>query len=643
MSFYNSFEEIFQEMKKRLTLTPTAMKLWIEPLKPLKLNNNHVMLYVESQFSKDMTMANFKTVMEEAFSDLLGFDVEVEILCSEDLTVEQKLKYGIESYADSSPKELQKELDDDDIVKTRLKNSELASNYQHTFDTFIVGDNNKLAYAACKAVVQEPSTRYNPLYIYSEPGLGKTHLLSAVKSEMEKLHPDMNIIYTTADTFTDDYVSNLRTKSNLEAFKQKYRSCDLLLIDDMANFKTVMEEAFSDLLGFDVEVEILCSEDLTVEQKLKYGIESYADSSPKELQKELDDDDIVKTRLKNSELASNYQHTFDTFIVGDNNKLAYAACKAVVQEPSTRYNPLYIYSEPGLGKTHLLSAVKSEMEKLHPDMNIIYTTADTFTDDYVSNLRTKSNLEAFKQKYRSCDLLLIDDIQFMANKSETQQELFHTFNSLYNQNKQIIFTSDRPPKELNGIEQRLISRFEQGLLADIAPPEYETRIAIIKRKAELYGMNLPDSIVDFLADKLKTNIRQLEGAITKINALTLVTGSTPTLNMAQQVVRDIQSNHEPIPLTVEKIIAEVGKIYSVTPEDMRSQKRSSQISTARQVAIYVVNRITGLSYSNIGVEFGNRDHSTIVYAINKVKSTIKKDPTFKGMVDDMIKNLGNNA
>ena len=199
----------------------------------------------------------------------------------------------------------------------------------------------------------------------------------------------------------------------------------------------------------------------------------------------------------------------------------------------------------------------------------------------------------------------------MANKSETQQELFHTFNSLYNQNKQIIFTSDRPPKELNGIEQRLISRFEQGLLADIAPPEYETRIAIIKRKAELYGMNLPDSIVDFLADKLKTNIRQLEGAITKINALTLVTGSTPTLNMA--------------------------------PEDMRSQKRSSQISTARQVAIYVVNRITGLSYSNIGVEFGNRDHSTIVYAINKVKSTIKKDPTFKGMVDDMIKNLGNNA
>ena len=280
-----------------------------------------------------------------------------------------------------------------------------------------------------------------------------------------------------------------------------------------------------------------------------------------------------------------------------------------------------------------------------PEKKVLYVTSETFTNEVIDNIRSGNSaaMSKFRDKYRNIDVLLIDDIQFMANKSETQQELFHTFNSLYNQNKQIIFTSDRPPKELNGIEQRLISRFEQGLLADIAPPEYETRIAIIKRKAELYGMNLPDSIVDFLADKLKTNIRQLEGAITKINALTLVTGSTPTLNMAQQVVRDIQSNHEPIPLTVEKIIAEVGKIYSVTPEDMRSQKRSSQISTARQVAIYVVNRITGLSYSNIGVEFGNRDHSTIVYAINKVKSTIKKDPTFKGMVDDMIKNLGNNA
>ena len=462
MNSYNSFADIFEEMKKRLTLSPTAMKLWIEPLKPLKLNNNQVLLYVASDFAKDMAMTNFKNLMEDTFTDLLGFEVEVDILCDKDLTPEQKVKYGLENAANE------------------------------------------------------------------------------------------------------------------------------------------------------------------------------------ELQKELEDDYIVKNRLTKSELASNYKHTFDPFIVGDNNKLAYAACKAVVQEPSTKYNPLYIYSEPGLGKTHLLSAVKTEMERLHPDMNIIYTTADTFTADFVSSIRS-NNTEDFKNKYHSCDMLLIDDIQFIANKVETQQEMFHTFNYLHTQNKQIIFTSDRPPKELNGVEQRLISRFECGLLADIAPPEYETRIAIIKRKAELYGMNLPESVIEFLADKLKTNIRQLEGAITKINALTVVTGVTPTLNMAQQVVKDIQSNHEPIPVTVEKIITEVGKVYSVSAEDMRSQKRSSQISTARQVAIYVVSRITGLSYSSIGQEFGNRDHSTIVYAINKVKSILEKDPSFKGMVEDMIKNLGNNT
>ncbi len=462
MNSFNSFSEIFEEMKKSLTLSPTAMKLWINPLRPLKLNNNVVQLYVESSFARDMAKENFTNVMQEAFSDLLGFDVEVEILCEHDLTTEQKMRYGLE------------------------------------------------------------------------------------------------------------------------------------------------------------------------------------ESTKEELQKELEDDDIVKNRLTTSENNSKYQHTFDTFIVGDTNKLAYVACKSVVQEPSTKYNPLYIYSEPGLGKTHLLSAVKAEMLKQNPGMNIIYTTADTFTADYVNSIRT-NNTEDFKRKYHECDMLLIDDIQFIANKVETQQELFHTFNYLRDNGKQIIFTSDRAPKDLNGVEERLISRFEWGLLADIAPPEYETRVAIIKRKAELYEMDLPDNIISYLAEKLKTNIRLLEGAITKINALTVVTGVVPTLNIAQNVVRDIQSNHEPIPVTVEKIINEVGKVYSVTADDMRSSKRSSNISTARQVAIYMVSKITGLSYSSIGQEFGNRDHSTIVYAINKVKSILEKDSSFKGMVDDMIKNLSNNV
>ena len=418
-----------------------------------------------------------------------------------------------------------------------------------------------------------------------------------------------------------------------------YEDNVVLLCENSAK-KRVVEERYIDVISESCKKVMPHNEGVLFileEEREKY--EKYANADIGEINSE----NII---VEETTCSFSPKCTFDNFIVGKSNEFAAAASKAVAQNPGTKYNPLFIYGGVGLGKTHLLNAIGNHIRKTNPKLRCMNISCERFTNELIEALRGNKHtdeMKEFRKRYRSVDVLMIDDIQFMANKSETQQELFHTFNSLYNQNKQIIFTSDRPPKELNGIEQRLISRFEQGLLADIAPPEYETRIAIIKRKAELYGMNLSDSIVDFLADKLKTNIRQLEGAITKINALTLVTGSTPTLNMAQQVVRDIQSNHEPIPLTVEKIIAEVGKIYSVTPEDMRSQKRSSQISTARQVAIYVVNRITGLSYSNIGVEFGNRDHSTIVYAINKVKSSIKKDPSFKGMIDDMIKNLGNNS
>lgn len=397
------------------------------------------------------------------------------------------------------------------------------------------------------------------------------------------------------------------------------------------NYVMTFKTIFKDILGFDVEIELLCDKDLTAEQKLKY-----CDPIP-----ELQDDLIMKERLEKSEAGGEYKHTFETFIVGDSNKLAYAACKAVAQNENTNYNPLFIYSEPGLGKTHLLSAVKNEMLSRNPAMNVVYIAAETFTNDFVQAIRSNTT-DKFKEKYRSADVLLVDDIQFISGKEETQQELFHTFNELHRRDKQIIFTSDRPPKEMSNIEERLLTRFEWGLLADISTPEFETRIAIVKRKAELFGMSIPDNVVEFIADKLKNNIRQLEGAIIKMNALTLVTGVHPTISMAQNTIRDILSDHEPIPVTVEKIINEVAHIYNVSPEDMRSQKRSAQISTSRQVAIYVVSRITGLSYSAIGAEFGNRDHSTIVYAINKVKSIIKRDNSYRATIDDLIKNLGNN-
>lgn len=396
------------------------------------------------------------------------------------------------------------------------------------------------------------------------------------------------------------------------------------------NYTHMFEKHFKEIMGFSVEVEFLCDEDLSADQKLKIGTPI----------PELQDDLMMVNKLEKAEAGSNYKHTFETFIVGESNKLAYAACKSVAFGQFTNYNPLYIYSEPGLGKTHLLSAVSNEIARTRPNLKIIFVAGETFVTEFVNSLKMHTNDE-FKAKYRSADILLVDDVQFFSGKKESQSELFHTFNDLHSSGRQIILTSDRPPKEINDIEQRLLTRFEWGLLADIATPEFETRLAIIKRKAELLGLEVPNNVLEYIADKLKNNIRQLEGAIIKMNALNVVTGSTPTIVMAQNVIRDVLTDQQPIPVTVEKIINEVGGIYNVTGEEIRSQNRSAQISTARQVAIYVVHKITGLSYTAIGQEFGGRDHSTIVYAINKVKSILKKDNSYRATIDDLIKNIGN--
>ncbi|MDR0222789.1 MAG: chromosomal replication initiator protein DnaA [Oscillospiraceae bacterium] len=392
----------------------------------------------------------------------------------------------------------------------------------------------------------------------------------------------------------------------------------------------VFKTKFKEILGFDVEIEILCDDDLQPEQRIKL-----IDPIP-----ELQDDAVMIEKLEKSVAGSNYKHTFNTFIVGESNKLAYAACKAVAQGQNN-YNPLYIYGDPGLGKTHLLSAVRHEISVTRPGLNIVFSTADSFVSDFVNSIKFDKTID-FKNKYRSADVLLIDDIQFISGKKECQQELFNVFNELHGKNKQIIFTSDRTPKEISDIEQRLQSRFEWGLLADISVPEFETRLAIIKRKAELVGLNIPKNIIELIADKLKNNIRQMEGAIIKMNAISMVTEIPPTLAMAQNVIKEVLSENIPVPVTVDRIINEVANIYNVTPEEIRSQKRSAQISTARQIAIFVVNKTTGISYTEIGKEFGGRDHSTIVYAINKVKNIIQRDKSYRATIDDLIKNISNN-
>ncbi|MCL1866322.1 MAG: DnaA/Hda family protein, partial [Oscillospiraceae bacterium] len=237
--------------------------------------------------------------------------------------------------------------------------------------------------------------------------------------------------------------------------------------------------------------------------------------------------------------------------------------------------------------------------------------------------------------------LLIDDVQFFSGKKESQQMLFTIFNELHSNQKQIIFTSDRPPKEINDIEDRLRSRFEWGLLADISTPEFETRVAITERKANLTGLTLKPHIINYIAEKLKTNIRQLEGAIVKMNALSMVTEVAPTLEMAKDIVKEILDENIPTPMTIDKVINEVASIYGITSEEIRSDRRTANISTARQIAIFVVHKITGLSYAEIGKEFGGRDHSTIVYAVNKVKKIIQKDKAYRNTIDDLVNNIGN--
>lgn len=337
--------------------------------------------------------------------------------------------------------------------------------------------------------------------------------------------------------------------------------------------------------------------------------------------------------------SSSYEYTFDTFIVGSSNKFAHAACLAVATNPSHAYNPLFLYGNSGLGKTHLLYAIGNEIKKNDPSKVICYIKGDDFTVELVESLRL-AKMNEFRQKYRQADILLVDDVQFIGGKESTQEEFFHTFNALYDARKQIVLTSDRPPKEIKTLEDRLRSRFEQDLIADIQPPDLETRIAIIKRKAELDGVVISDEVCEYVASKIKANIRQLEGTVKKIKAKYYLDGEKPTINSVQGIISDILNNDAPPEVTVERIIDEVARTYGVSADEIRSQKnRSANISNARHIAIYVTRELTTLSMVAIGEEFGNRHYSTIIYTIQKVQKMMEKDRKVKEIIDDTIKNI----
>lgn len=389
------------------------------------------------------------------------------------------------------------------------------------------------------------------------------------------------------------------------------------------HYKALLNEALTETLGFPVEAQIII--------QAPGATESAQNDS---------DFSVAKSDVESDQ----YAYTFDTFIVGHSNEFAYAACTTVAKNEGVKsYNPLFIYGPSGLGKTHLVNAISHEMKKNNPALNIIYVNGEAFANELIEAIHQKKDTSKFHEKYRGADVLLVDDVQFISGREATQEEFFHTFNELYNAGKQIVLTSDRPPKEIKILSDRIRNRFESGLMADLSMPDFETRMAIIQRKAELMQFLIPNEVAEYIANHLKSNIRQLEGAVKKLSAFKQFAGSTPTISMAQTIIREILTDDQPLPITVEKIIAEVANIYGVSPDDIRSNKRTSQISTARKVAVYLVREITQLPLQQIGEEFGGRDHSTIVYAVNNVSENLKKDENMRDTIDTITKIIRNGS
>lgn len=355
-------------------------------------------------------------------------------------------------------------------------------------------------------------------------------------------------------------------------------------------------------------------------------------------------DDIAFAELngntvrKQSDRFTSDEFTFETFVVGPSNKLAYAASQAVAEHPAQNYNPLLIYGDSGLGKTHLIYAIANVIRRNDPRSKIAYVKGDDFTNELVDAIREGKTAE-MREKYRQADLLLVDDIQFIAGKKQTQEEFFHTFNNLYESGRQIVLTSDRPPSEMTQLEDRLRTRFEWGLLVDVAPPDFETRLAIVKNKAALLGMELPDKISAYIAENVTANVRQLEGTINKILAYKDLLGNDADEETVTRAMQDIlKRSNEYIP-TPEAILEYISKYYSLEESVIRGQQRIRDAVQARQIAMYLIRSMTNLSLDDIGKVFDNRDHSTVLYSIQQVEKKMKKEPAFAETVKEIKTNI----
>ncbi len=446
----------------------------------------------------------------------------------------------------------------------------------------------------------------------------------------------MNIIYEK----WDEILETVKTEHELSdvSFKTWLKPLTIHSIDDQVvtilvpsqqvglnyiskKYALPLKVAISELTGSDYDIKFVLPEDI------------------QNVEKEVPVSTNYNTSMEMANL--NPKYTFDTFVVGSNNKFAHAASLAVAESPGEIYNPLFLYGGVGLGKTHLMHSVAHFILERNPSTKILYTTSEEFTNELIEAIRNGNNtaMTKFREKYRNIDVLLIDDIQFIIGKESTQEEFFHTFNSLHSAKKQIIISSDKPPKDMEILEERFRSRFEWGLIADITLPDYETRMAILHKKEEMDGYDINEEVIKYIANNIKSNIRELEGAINKVMAFAKLEKKEVTLELAEQALKDIISPDEKKVITPDYIISMVAEHFDVTVDDLCGNKRNSKIVTPRQIAMYLCREIISTPLKSIGKCLGNRDHTTIMHGIDKIEKEINNDENLKNTIETLKKKI----
>src|SRR6056297_260975 len=382
------------------------------------------------------------------------------------------------------------------------------------------------------------------------------------------------------------------------------------------------------------------------EEELKELLQDENEEKQKKVEDTNKEEKKENTRNKNEEEYNintnlNPKYSFDSFVVGNGNRFAHAAALAVAEAPAKAYNPLFLYGDVGLGKTHLMQAIAHYILKHNPDNKVVYVSSETFTNELINAIKDDKTA-SFRDKYRNIDILLVNDIQFLANKERTQEEFFHTFNSLHEANRQLIISSDRPPKEIPTLEERLRSRFEWGLITDIQKPDLETRIAILRKKADLENLKIPNEVVIYIADNIQSNIRELEGALIKVIAYSSLVDKEIDIDLAEKALQDlIIENEEPKEINIALIKNIIVDYYNLKKEDMTSKKRTQKIAFPRQIAMYLSRELTDLSLPHIGEEFGGRDHTTVIHAYNKIEKRIEEDQEFAKVTNKIIARINN--